>query len=236
MSSQISKLKIIKDMIMDLENINMFIYYPSIFQIIDLISDLIKSIKLIITDYYLLNILEFEKIKEHILNNLILLKTKTIFIDPNNTQISNINNIIYLTGSVYYPTYLIHPNHKVKFYHKQNSIGVKNNFYDYFDELDILEELDELNEPDEPDEPDGPDKLDKLDKLDKTKTKSNNKTNKKDEEIEFNELQRKNIKNPIVSELMVVKNEIDKINTNKKQYNIVSKKIKINWKKSYIII
>ena len=204
-------------MIGDLEDISLYGYhYSYVMKINNDLCDLISSINLLIKEFYFINIFEFDKIKKSIYNTLVLLKCTMILIDINNKFINNINEIIFLFESIHYPVYL-HTISKIKFYHKKNSIGVKKYFNEHFDELEELDKSDS----------------EELDKSDSEEL------DKSDSEDNWTKSQRYSIKNNIKNtDFEYIKQDMNnnENKTNRKQYNIVSKEIRINWKKSYITI
>lgn len=231
MTNQIDKLKLIKNLVNDFEHVDLyiygndlFIYGNDLFQLNKSIIDLKNNINILIDEYYFLNQQGFEKIKKNIMNILILIKGKILFIDLNHKFLNTVNNIIYLLETIYYPVYF--NNQKIKFYHKQNTFdNYKNNYIKSLDKYDELEnENDVVNK-----------KINQNNYMDFI-----NKTNEIDDEKIYNNKQRNFIKNNSKLNLKSEKNidmiENTDIKENKKQYKIISKKIKINWKKSYITI
>ena len=86
-----------------------------------------NNIKIMIDDYYLLDILEFENLKNKILMDL------NLFIKKNNINQEKLyfcNNIIDLIKKVYFPSHLnkYTIKNKIKFIYKQNSQDINNCF------------------------------------------------------------------------------------------------------------
>jgi hypothetical protein len=114
-------------------------------QIIDLIFQIKYNIDFLITQFYFINIIEFESKKNQIILKVIFIENK-IFIHSltlSNHIIKKINYIKNIIKEVVYPAYLNTNNNvkyikeikeikktKIIFYHKPETIGIKDNFYD----------------------------------------------------------------------------------------------------------
>jgi len=120
------------------------------------ISQLVEQIKyninFLINEYYFTNIIEFEYVKKKIIHHLIMIKNIFYTFEVNINFITKINHISNIIKSVIYPAHLNLTNSnkykveineikkltKIKFYHKPESLDVKNNFYD--EEIDLDEQ------------------------------------------------------------------------------------------------
>ena len=111
----------------------------------------IKSLlNFLITEFYFTNIIVFESKKKKIIHNLLFIKNIFYKFNINNFIIVKINKIINITKLIIYPAYLnlnnmskytdeINKITTIKFYHKPETIDVKNSFYDEEIELDESE-------------------------------------------------------------------------------------------------
>jgi hypothetical protein len=140
MNNNLEKLAQINSLINNLiDNNSIIILYG---QTNILILEIKNNIEFLISEYYFINILKFEDIKKKSIHRLILLKNNLLLLNLNHNIIFKINLIINNLKLIFYPAHLnINNNNKykkeinqiktVKFYHKPNTIDVKNNFYDY---------------------------------------------------------------------------------------------------------
>jgi hypothetical protein len=115
-------------------------------QIIDLFFEIKSHIDFMITEFYFTSIIEFETKKNKILHKLIFIKNKFITFHLDNHIIEKINYVKNMLKQVFYPAYLNLSNvnkysqeikeikeikySKIKFYHKPETILIKDNFYD----------------------------------------------------------------------------------------------------------
>jgi hypothetical protein len=133
MNNQIDKLKLMANTINNLKNYNLDLENNYLFNII------LQNINTVITEYYYLDIFKFDNLKNKIIDDIILVRNNIKYKDENYKIINDINNIIYLSESLYFPVYLNYNKYykkikKIEFFHKPNSLEIINNFNDDLDE------------------------------------------------------------------------------------------------------
>jgi hypothetical protein len=150
MNYNLEKLCLINNLLDELIYIDLKFNKGIFSQIIDLVFQIKYNIDFLITQFYFINIIEFESKKNQIIIKVIFIENK-IFIHSltlSNHIIKKINYIKNIIKEVVYPAYLNANNNvkyikeikeiketKIIFYHKPETIGIKDNFYD--EELDL---------------------------------------------------------------------------------------------------
>lgn len=152
MNNILSILSQINNLLDELIQIDLKFNTSILSQIIYLILQIKSNINFLISEFYFTNIIEFETKKNQILHKLIFIKNLFFINHLSNHIIEKINNIKNMVKQVFYPAYLNINNinkyikeieeikhQKIKFYHKSETICIKDNFYD--EELEFDEEL-----------------------------------------------------------------------------------------------
>ncbi len=151
MNINLEKLNLVYSLLNDLINIDLKYQKNILCQIIKLFNDIVVYVEFLSKEFYFTNIIEFESKKNKIIHKLLLIKNIFINCNLNSNVVIKIDNIISITKIIVYPAYLNMNNvskysneikNSIKFYHKPETLDVKNNFYDEeceFEEQQIKE-------------------------------------------------------------------------------------------------
>lgn len=148
MNKNIDRLKLVDSLFNDLINDDLKYNFELQNHILGLVQQIKSNINFLLIEYYFTNIIEFESVKKKIINMLIITKNIFYTFKINNDYITKINNIKNIIKLIIFPAHLninntnkyvneISKKKKIKFYHKQYSMDIKDNFND--EEIDMDE-------------------------------------------------------------------------------------------------